>query len=366
MHGLAIDDDDCSSRNSADGAPLADYTVEEIAHSCGWTYGHRQYDRPQPNLLVVVNNLGNGSLGVVDEVQVPAPAGTFQSLVRKRIRLPHLASLRSTRLLIVQEEARAVRSLNHRHITKIIGSYHEGLSTNNQFYSLLLYPVGDRDLKTFLDILGSEGLDQQTYEIEKPVRAYGKAWITHWFICLTSALAYMHAHGVRHQDIKPSNIIHRGSHIFFTDFSSSSRFEVGNTTSTENPARTSQRYAAPEVLRFTEGYTKHGRGTDVFALGAVFCEMLAVLRRHSVEQFHCYLLQHGGASTTYGAQSGIYYGRMMASMHEFFADDVFYRGSIAHTLAGDRHARPNAERLLADIKSCQPWERGEYCSCESG
>lgn len=105
-------------------------------------------------------------------------------------------------------------------------------------------------------------------------------WLNRWFSCLASALAYIHAHGIRHQDIKPSNIVHLKDHIFFTDFSSSSRFDPGSTTSTENPTRASARYSAPEILdRWDENNDpkRHGTGSDIFALGCVFMEMLAAI-----------------------------------------------------------------------------------------
>jgi serine/threonine protein kinase len=90
-------------------------------------------------------------------------------------------------------------------------------------------PVGDNDFRSFLELVTSGGLET----IQQ------RNWLWKWFVCLSSALAYLHGEGVRHQDIKPSNIIHKGDQIYFTDFSSSCAFEVGQTTSTENPARSS-------------------------------------------------------------------------------------------------------------------------------
>ncbi|KAF2496352.1 kinase-like protein, partial [Lophium mytilinum] len=138
-----------------------------------------------------------------------------------------------------------------------------------QFYCLLMSPVGESDLQAFMDELGA----REPTEVE--IR-----WLMDWFPCLTSALAYMHDQGVRHQDIKPSNIVHRGSQIFFTDFSSSSRFKIGHTTSTENPARTSAMYAAPEMLDYLQDdgtLSKHGRAADIFSLGCVFSEMATII-----------------------------------------------------------------------------------------
>ncbi|XTI93898.1 hypothetical protein V2W45_1461810 [Cenococcum geophilum] len=73
------------------------------------------------------------------------------------------------------------------------------------------------------------------------------------------------------QDIKPSNVIHRGSDIIFTDFSSSSRFEISPTTSTENPAR-----------------TRHGRGSDISSPGHIFVEMLILIDRRTVSDFRAF------------------------------------------------------------------------------
>lgn len=102
----------------------------------------------------------------------------------------------------------------------------------------------------------------------------------------------MHEQGIRHQDIKPSNIIHKGSRILFTDFSSSFTFVVGHTTSTENPSRSSPMYTAPEVTYRSSGMgglRRHGRSSDIFALGCVFCDMLSVWQGQSLSEFHDYL-----------------------------------------------------------------------------
>lgn len=96
--------------------------------------------------------------------------------------------------------------------------------------------------------------------------------------------------------------------MYFTDFSSASTFDVGQTTSTENPARTSYMYAAPEVFQINGELLKHCRGTDVFSLGAVFCEMLVVLMESTVDRFHRFLLKG------YGPERKIFYGKSTLSI----------------------------------------------------
>lgn len=129
----------------------------------------------------------------------------------------------------------------------------------------------------------------------------------------------MHSQGVRHEDIKPPNIVHRGGSIYFTDFSSSSRFEVGQTTSTESPFQATAMYAAPEVTsKYLEdgALQRHGRGSDVFALGCVFCEMLTVLARKSVPSLHNYLVRDGAKSDVNNGP--LLYSRKLTTIDQWF------------------------------------------------
>jgi hypothetical protein len=180
-----------------------DNTIEQIQLSCGLTFRHKDYEEINSDLQVV-DSLGHGSLGVVEEVRI---SPLFQSFVRKRVQIPFYR--RKQYLSIINQEARVLQDLSHCHIVKMIGSYSEIPSSGRQFYSLLMAPVGERDLKTFLDILGDKSSPQPADWIDER-----KPWLNNWFRCLSSALAYIHSQGVRHQDIKPSNIIHRGSAIY--------------------------------------------------------------------------------------------------------------------------------------------------------
>ncbi|KAF2736344.1 kinase-like protein [Polyplosphaeria fusca] len=333
--------------------------VEQVRRDCGIDFKHQEFDEIKHSFLQVVDSLGHGSLGVVEEVRV---SSQYPSFVRKRVQIPY--NKRKQYLKIIKQEAEVLQSLSHCHIVKMIGSYSEVPDAGRQFYSLLMAPVGQRDLRTFLDILGDQSGSQT-----EDWKADRRTWLRTWFKCLASALAYAHRNGVRHQDIKPSNIIHRRSAIYFTDFSSASQFQIGQTTSTENPARTSAMYAAPEVVNSDEAYNRHGRGTDVFALGAVFTEMLAVLRGRSVEEYHQFLTK-GGEEHDAGqdhsrpvARQSFLYGRKGKAIKAFFQRDEFYQANISSMLADDRERRPNAEGVANSIRSFEPWIlRG--CECD--
>ncbi|KAF2114849.1 kinase-like domain-containing protein [Lophiotrema nucula] len=263
-------------------------------HPTGSLYGlefaHQVFEKATTIPLIACGYLGSGSLGVAEEVK--HSSSNFPSLVRKTVRLPYHG--RDARLRIIQEEALNLRRMDHPHIVNIIASYEDKTRQNRHLYCLLMSPIGEYDLTTFLAIAGDAS--------EIAIKLRYRRWIRSWFSCLACALEYMHNQGIRHQDIKPSNIIIKGRQVYFTDFSSASRFDVDKTTSTEEPARSSAMYGAPEVVSKRSGFLeKHGRLSDIFSLGAVFCEMLTVTEGRTVHAFHDYLclsLAHGDDSDT--------------------------------------------------------------------
>ncbi|KAL1605148.1 hypothetical protein SLS60_004691 [Paraconiothyrium brasiliense] len=224
-----------------------------------------------------INVLDYGSLGFVEEVRYKGSDLSF--IVRKRIHLPR--HKRKLRVDIVLKEATILKTMSHPHIVSLLGAYEDARQLNRSYFCLLMAPVGEADLKCFLELAG-----------ESTLPSMHGCWVKQWFMCLSSALAYIHEHGVRHQDIKPSNIIHRGSNVYFTDFSSAGTFNPGHTTSADTPSRSSWMYAATEIVNPTVDSSvilRHGRGSDIFALGCVFCEMLTVLTHRKVLDFHNFL-----------------------------------------------------------------------------
>ena len=83
----------------------------------------------------------------------------------------------------------------------------------------------------------------------------------------------LHGHCIRHNDIKPANILIKSEHIL-ADFGLS-RYSIngdGNTTS--GVATLSSQYCAPEVAAFAI----RNESSDIWSLGCVFFEMVAVLK----------------------------------------------------------------------------------------
>lgn len=334
-----------------------------VASDCGLDLIHTVLDGTAPDSLVVRGCLGHGSLGIVEEVQI----SRLHPFVRKKVPLPY--SQRETRQKIIQDEAKVLEELCHPHIVQILGSYEDSTYKNKHFYCLLMSPVGDSDLKSFLEEVGTRG----------PTTAEND-WLFNWFPCLSSALAYMHSQGVRHQDIKPSNIIHRGSQVFFTDFSSSARFKIDQTTSTENPARNSAMYAAPEAVEAMQEdgtLNRHGRGSDIFSLGCVFSEMWTVFtdankEGTSVQSYHHFLAtsfpdsldQTSGENAT-GVPGRLLYSRTTERIGMWFRKQVsnspIFDHIIAPMISLPRETRPDAHGVLLALSE---YEGRVFTGCD--
>ena len=315
----------------------------------GWSSQHIVLGPADEEMLEVCSTLGQGSLGIVEEVRCKDTQ--LPTFVRKRVKLPFRN--RKNILQIIQEEAKNLKALAHPHVVTLIGSYEERRHNNRHFYCLLMSPVGENELREFLEIYGEQDpMPQGTTE--------WSGWLRRWFVCLASALSYMHDQGIRHQDIKPSNIVHKGNRIFFTDFSSSSTFEVGHTTSTENPSRSSPMYAAPEISSWaagTGGMRRHGRSSDIFALGCVFCDMLNVWQGRSLSDFHDYLAYGDGTTTgpfRYSDRVDLITAKLQPS--------TLLEHCILPMLSTDRSARPTAAETMRKILSLDVWW-GMECEC---
>ncbi|OCL07353.1 kinase-like protein [Glonium stellatum] len=355
-HGLIKYELNPSSRDKA--TDILYKSLEDIVRECGWQWDHCVFVDAREAPLTLVRSLGHGSLGVVEEVSIASQ--NKSTFVRKRVQIPY--SNREQILRIIKREAAVMAKLIHPHITKIIGSY-EDKSAYRIFYSLLSYPVGDSDLKTFLEILGEQQADQDESSYGTPV-VERREWLWTWFGCLAGALDYMHDSGVRHQDVKPSNIVHRGRNIYFTDFSSADEFRVGHTTSTESPACTSDMYSAPEVFEFGE---RHGLGTDIFSLGCVFLEMLTVLCQTTVASFQEFCCTD--VTKPNNRSRVLLYRNSLGQVREWFshheAHQEIYK-TIECMLEQKREDRPRAQVVLRSMLELTYPKRVEIiCPCHT-
>lgn len=206
--------------------------------------------------------LGQGSYGEVDEVR---ESTTGVSYARKHIHLdlskaPHVLAKE------VQNEVAVMQKLRHLHIATVLFYLKE-----NDTYSIFMLPVADYHLEDFL--------------VRCTEKEYAPALtklIYPWFGCLLDALAYAHKLKIKHQDIKPSNILIKNNQPYLSDFGLAKDFaETDASTSLSDKVKGTTLYRAPEVV---PGKPR-GRKADVFALGCVYSEMLTVIRKKSLAEY---------------------------------------------------------------------------------
>jgi serine/threonine protein kinase len=171
--------------------------------------------------------LGHGKEGYVTKVI----CRNQKVLARKVIRWYS----RGEKLRQLQEEVRILRSLQHRHIVKIHGSYIQ----DRTFYGFLMEPAAECDLHDFLSRLSND--IQEPRKIDDLEISKQKEILWQGFGCLSSALSFIHKRRIKHRDIKPQNIlVHRGS-LYFTDFGIAKDFSDRSLSGSTGPTACTRR-----------------------------------------------------------------------------------------------------------------------------
>lgn len=173
-----------------------------------------------------LKELGDGGFGQVDHVWSRL---SLRDFARKRI--PRGRSFKRDKQAIAsfEKELENLKLLSHRHLVKLIGSY-----TDKHWVGLIMDPVADMDLAAYLNI-----------EIDPRER---QTCLRRFYGCLANAVLYLHQNKIRHKDIKPRNVLVKGTDVFLTDFGTSRHWTDGSRSTTTGtvPART-PRYCPPEV-----------------------------------------------------------------------------------------------------------------------
>ncbi|KAN0090302.1 kinase-like protein [Hyaloscypha variabilis] len=171
---------------------------------------HRQF-------AYLLRNVQKGELVYYDDEEVvplelaeKRPVGAVAGLVASNVDKVHLPGKPDSLLLrrriplgttpgrMPQEEflsgVEAMKALEHDHLTCLWGSYIQGGAGY-----LLLTPVNDSTLKSFLAIT-----PQSIKILTKQDR---RVLLLNWLHCLADALSTLHAQGISHRNIKPSNVM---------------------------------------------------------------------------------------------------------------------------------------------------------------
>jgi serine/threonine protein kinase len=176
----------------------------------------------------------------------------------------------------IEKEIAVLRSFRHPHVVPFHGSYKLSGST------FLMFELCEMTLGRFLSH------PPQYFQQMPTGKALGK--MLNWMLDLTSALHAFHTLGSMHRDIKPENILLKGDHIYLSDFGLATQ----SSAPSQHPASISgtEMYKAPEM----ETNAKYSRKSDVFSLGCVFLEILAVANNKSVETFRSFRQTYGNKS----------------------------------------------------------------------
>jgi serine/threonine-protein kinase len=198
----------------------------------------------------LVGRLGEGGLGTVWEAHDPLLSRTVALKTLQFAVEPGARAALDRQFL---HEARLAASLNHPHIVTI---HDAGLSARGAY--IAMERLEGRDLRQAL----REGWRPSPAQAARLVRR------------VADALAYAHARGVVHCDIKPANIfLGRGDQPKVLDFGIARALHAPEASvlgATEGLVAGSPHYLAPEQL---SGERIDAR-TDVYALGVVLYELL--------------------------------------------------------------------------------------------
>ncbi|KAF2834925.1 kinase-like protein, partial [Patellaria atrata CBS 101060] len=248
--------------------------------------GRGQHAEYEPNEEDQIPLQHEREISVTDKTKIDSVRCRRIRLARKTI--PWIPTLAKRKLAI--QEVKLLQKLNHAHIIRVVGSY-----TINRQLSILLYPVADEDLATYIKRTCEFG-KLKHFDISS---ARGAITMVQFFACLANALQYIHSQNVRHRDIKPKNILVKRMlnriesetpyqdtslwqnyvyKVYITDFDISRAYKTPDDAETEGPTAYTRIYAAPEVI---DHYDKRSFPSDVFSLGCCFAEMLEVLARYS-------------------------------------------------------------------------------------
>lgn len=251
--------------------------VPDPFHEMNWS-GRGQHAEYKPNELIDIplkleRAIGFGRSGLVESVRCQR-IRLARKTIRCRTRMTQKAAI---------AEVEHLDNLRHNHIIRLIGTYVIGKDL-----CILLYPVTEYNLEEFtgtidddqdLQIVPGMCTSLDTTEMHAKRRC-----LSFFFGCLAAAVDFMHEKAVKHMDIKPKNLLVRVMRrntinytleykIYIADFGIARAYTSPLAAETDSPTSFTKMYAAPEVAdRGTKGLS-----ADIFSLGCVFVEMLAIL-----------------------------------------------------------------------------------------
>lgn len=206
-------------------------------------------------------SLGSGNHSLVQRVQLLG-SGTICAL--KIISLKRSVEVYRPQF---ENEIRNMQRVSNWHIASFYAAYILEEKTHDPRFGILMQPAANSGtLDSLISVCRHRRHEVSKEQMQVLPKSFG---------CLATALRFIHQHMIRHKDVKPANILLHDGRVLLADFGSSWDGVALGTLATNNaePKGHTDRYAAPEVKSGDERDAK----SDVFALGAVFYEMLCAI-----------------------------------------------------------------------------------------
>ncbi|EMC93918.1 hypothetical protein BAUCODRAFT_36371 [Baudoinia panamericana UAMH 10762] len=318
---------------------------EDAIYSYQFVCHYRNVDqifswREENGPFIPLRNLGHGTYGIVDEVQLRYGGETF---ARKELQISRYHP--KARALTLRE-IDTLQRLDHPHVPHFVAAYYK---QERRSWNILMTPVAQINLRDFL-------ADPQRWPKKR------KSLIK-WFACLASAVEYLHGVSCRHKDIKPANILINKNDILLSDFGTSHHFETNldepgrsryyeqslDDSSTIGDGIMTPKYCAPEVA----AKKKRGRKADIYSLGCVFAEMLTVELGSSLTELAGFLTMYDRGKARYAT-----YHERLPDLHAWLERLTASAGTAYHMkllsickamLAFTPASRPSATTVLREL-----------------
>jgi serine/threonine protein kinase len=305
---------------------------------------HCYFREHEPLPFEIKRILGSGGFGQVDLV---LSLISFREYALKRVSRSAVFSGRTIedvrrRTEYVKQfiaEIEILKRLKHHHVVEFVGSY-----TDPKYMGLIMFPVADMDLSTYL-----VRADPAKH---RELRTF--------FGCLARALGFLHEENIRHKDIKPSNILVYNGNVLFTDFGLAFDFteNEGSTTVSMVSAMTAK-YCAPEVAN----HEPRNTSSDIWSLGVVFLEMVAVLKGRTAESIYDFLKDHGSRQAYIRTNSTGTDALITELKETGSCTDNAALGWVQDMVMLYPQLRPTAARLMASIISASQNGGGNEAFC---